>query len=194
VTDADRSTQWWEVKGPSVLPRAAAAPDFADVFAGELAYVVRSLRRLGVQSRDVEDVAHDVFVVVHRELARFDADRAIRPWLFGIAFRVASDHKRLARNRLEIATGEPPERIDATTTAHERLEQAEDRALVLRALDAVELGRRAVLVMHDIDGHPVPAIARELGLPLNTTYSRLRLARDEFRAAVTRLRRERREP
>ena len=41
--------------------------------------------------------------------------------------------------------------------------------------------------MHDIDGHVMPDIAAALGVPLNTAYSRLRLARADFAAAVKRL-------
>lgn len=40
--------------------------------------------------------------------------------------------------------------------------------------------------MHDVDGHDVPEIATLLSIPLNTAYSRLRLARADFRAAVER--------
>ncbi|MBK6515836.1 MAG: hypothetical protein IPG04_17515 [Polyangiaceae bacterium] len=84
-------------------------PAFANVFAAELPYVLRSLRRLGALPADVEDLGHDVFMVVHRELARFDPARPIRPWLFGIAFRVASDHRRLARVRREVPTAQVPD-------------------------------------------------------------------------------------
>jgi RNA polymerase sigma-70 factor (ECF subfamily) len=52
--------------------------------------VLRSLQRLGVPPADLEDVAHDVFVVVYRRWADFDRDRPVRPWLFGIAFRTAA--------------------------------------------------------------------------------------------------------
>ena len=41
--------------------------------------------------------------------------------------------------------------------------------------------------MHDIDGHVMPDIAAALGVPLNTAYSRLRLARADFAAAVQRV-------
>ena len=66
----------------------------------------------------------------------------------------------------------------------------QDRRLVLRALEAVELDRRAVFVLYEIDGESMNAIAQSLGIPVNTAYSRLRLARDEFAAAVKRLRGE----
>jgi RNA polymerase sigma-70 factor (ECF subfamily) len=38
--------------------------------------------------------------------------------------------------------------------------------------------------MHDLNGHSAPEIAGTLGIPLNTVYSRLRVARTEFAAAV----------
>jgi RNA polymerase sigma-70 factor (ECF subfamily) len=51
---------------------------------------------------------------------------------------------------------------------------------VARALEQLPMEQRAVLVRHDIDGFAAPEIARELELPLNTVYSRLRLARAKF--------------
>lgn len=198
MTDRASSTQWSIVELAEQVPArsdvAATGPTFADVFAGELAYVMRSLRRLGIQPRDVEDVAHDVFVIVHRELPRYDATRPLRPWLFGIAFRVASDFRRLARNQREVPSVAPPEVADDAEPPDRQLERSQDRALVLAALESVELGRRGVLVLHDIDGQPIPEVARALGIPLNTAYSRLRLARDELRAAVLRLAAKRGEP
>jgi RNA polymerase sigma-70 factor (ECF subfamily) len=60
---------------------------------------------------------------------------------------------------------------------------------VLEALDAIDLDRRAVFVLYEIDGVTMDEIARSLGIPVNTAYSRLRVARGEFAAAVKRLKR-----
>jgi RNA polymerase sigma-70 factor (ECF subfamily) len=57
---------------------------------------------------------------------------------------------------------------------------------VLDALQGVPLERRSVLIMHDIDGIAAPDIASALSIPVNTVYSRVRVARDEFRAALKR--------
>jgi len=46
------------------------------------------------------------------------------------------------------------------------------------------LDRRAVFVMHELDKLPVPKIAIALAIPLNTAYSRLRLARADVAAAI----------
>jgi RNA polymerase sigma-70 factor (ECF subfamily) len=55
----------------------------------------------------------------------------------------------------------------------------------------VDVDRRAVLILHDLDEVHVPEIAQALGIPLNTAYSRLRLARAEFAAAAKRIRKTR---
>jgi RNA polymerase sigma-70 factor (ECF subfamily) len=153
------------------------------IYRAELPYVYRSLQRLGVRPADVEDLAHDVFVAVHRRFAEYDRARPIRPWLFAFAYRVAADHRRLARHRRE-RPDHGDEVADPGARPDDRFAQAEARQRVLAALDAIDLDRRAVLVMHDLDGHAIPDVARALGVPLNTAYSRLRLARRDFEEAV----------
>ena len=168
------------------IPCAVAPPGpaFAKVYEAELAYVWRCLRRLGVPEADLEDAAHDAFVVVHRRLDDFDPGRPLKPWLAGIAVRVAADHRRRAHRR--------PERPDAdldpvdprTAGAADRREA---RALLGRALEALGADRRTVLVLHDLEGLTMPEIAEGLDVPLNTLYSRLRLARRDLAAAVRHL-------
>lgn len=180
---------------PFVTDRVPHAPpsasiDFRAIYDAEFDYVHRSLRRLGVPDRDLEDLCHDVFVAFHRGLDHFDPSRPIRPWLFGIAFRVASDHRRRARHRYEQQGMEADAAdglLDARPNAEERVAEGQQRALVRAALATLDLDRRAVLVMHDLDGQTMPEIAEALGVPLNTAYSRLRLAREQFAKAVRRL-------
>lgn len=162
--------------------------DFTALYEAELAHVWHSLRRFGVWDRDLEDLCHDVFVAFYRARDRYDATRPIRPWLSGIAFRVASDYRRRAQHRREWP-GEPPVAPPSEEPpADDKMGAREDRNLVLAALEQLDENRRAVLVMHDIDEQGMPEIALALGLRLNTAYSRLRLARVDFAAAVKRLR------
>lgn len=175
-------------------PAAAsvALPDFRAVYEAEFDYVYHSLRRLGVADRDLEDLAHDVFVAFYRGLASFEPGRPVKPWLFGICFRVASDHRRRARHRFEVGgdvgpDGTSREFADAGPLPDEQMSRAQDRRLILGALAALDLDRRAVFVMHELDGFSMPEIAAALSAPLNTCYSRLRLAREAFASAVRRL-------
>src|SRR5687767_11278492 len=96
-------------------PRAASeiSPElglfYEIVYAQELKYVRSSLRRLGVSEAELPDVTQDVFITVYRRLTTFDRSRPIRPWLFGVTFRVAADHLRLSRHKREII---PEVRLD----------------------------------------------------------------------------------
>jgi len=179
------SSQWGEVAPGASAPE----PDLGQIFEEHFDYVWNRLRRLGVREADLEDLVHEVFIKVHAHLGDFDTSRPIRPWLFGFAYRVAADHRRLARHRVELL-GSGIESVDPAPSADAQIEADEERSLVEAALDRVELDRRAVLVLHDVDEVPVPAIARELGIPVPTAYSRLRLAREELMTAVNRLRRK----
>lgn len=167
-------------------PLVPSPPTFRALFEAEFAYVLNTLRRLGVRESDLEDVTHDVFIIVHRLLPEYDPERPLRPWLFGVAFRVASDYRRLARHMREVPEEPMDEPADPSLPADEQIASAQARRLVINALDELELDRRAVLVLHDIDGQAMPQIAEALGIPLNTAYSRLRLGREQFRAAVNR--------
>jgi RNA polymerase sigma-70 factor (ECF subfamily) len=187
VTERDADSQSHDVSDRAAIAVPCPPVEFAAVYGVEFPYVWNTLRRLGVWERDVEDLCHDVFVVVFRILEQYDARRPIRPWLFGIAFRVASDYRRSARFRREV-TGAAVEVASLAPAADEIMARREGQQLVVRALEALELERRAVFVMHDIDGHVMPDIAAALGVPLNTAYSRLRLARADFAAAAEQLR------
>ena len=155
------------------------------MFAAHYDWVRHSVARLGVPTRDVDDLAHDVMVNVMRALPTYDPARPIRPWLMGIAFRVTSTHRRSARVRREVA-GLPREPADPRPDAHARLEAESRRQMLLDALTEVTDDRRHILILADLDGVTMPEITEELGIPLNTGYSRLRLAREELRAALRR--------
>ncbi len=161
---------------------------FRRLFDEHYDYVWSSLRRLGVQERDLEDLTHDVFLQVHAKLEDYDASRPIRPWLFAFALRFASDYRKLARHKTELRgdleeTGAPT----GTPSAEDAVAQKESARLLAAALDALSLELRAVLVLYEIDETPMKDIAEALGIPLFTGYSRLRLARAQCAETIERL-------
>lgn len=159
---------------------------FQALFSAEIGWMWSTLRRLGVRHADLEDVTHDVFLTVYRKLDVYDPERPVRPWLFAFAYRAASDYRRLARHREE-PTDDVPEREASAARGDDILEQKEESALIHAALARIDLDRRAVLVAHEIDGTPMRDVAAALGIPLNTAYSRLRIAREELTTAVKRI-------
>lgn len=161
---------------------------FRQIFESEHAYVRRSLERLGVEPADVEDASQEVWIRIHDKLAEFDANKALRPWLFAFAARVAANERRLARHHRET-------NVDSEFSSNrfdpERLaDHAQQRKLLLSALAAVEIRKREVIILHDLDEVKAPVVAEALGIPLNTVYSRLREGRNELRRALAKLRGE----
>lgn len=168
---------------------AASETTLASIYEAEVAFVWKSLRRLGIRDADLEDVTHDLFIAVQRKLPERDPARPVRPWLFGFAYRLASDYRRSGRARRELLA-DVQEVPDPAPAADEQLSAREAHALILAALDALTLDARAVFVMHDLDGCSMPDIAEVLGEGLNTLYSRLRLARRRFMNTVRHLQKE----
>jgi RNA polymerase sigma-70 factor, ECF subfamily len=179
---------------PDVEPRSPKTVGdalFDRLFSQHFTYVWNALRRLGVREGDREDLAQEVFVRVHRALATYDDSRPPRPWLFAFAFRVASDYRRLARHRVEV--GEEVEDQPALGAgADETLDAARRRALLERGLDALDMDKRAVVVLHDLEEVPISEVARTLEIPEGTAASRLRAGRAELAAAIRRADRQRR--
>ena len=158
---------------------------FRAVFDEHYDYIWHSLRRLGVASADLDDVVDEVFLRVHGRLESYDAARPMRPWLFAFAVRAAADYRRLARHRA-VSLSEA-DNVDPSMSPEDAAIRGDAERLVEQALSALSLPTRAVLVMYEIDGRDMKEIAEALEIPLNTAYSRLRLARGTFEAKVREL-------
>ncbi len=168
-------------------PTASPSDDFAPFFRAHCSYVWCSLRRLGVRDADLEDQAHETFLAIYRHRESFDSSRPLRPWIFGFALRVASDYRKNVWQKRR-SPDAPKDEPDTRRLPDELVSKRQEQALVIEVLEQIELDRRAVLVMHEIDGEPIPVVAEALAIPLNTAYSRLRLARADFDTALRRLR------
>ncbi len=171
----------------SVPAADTSEPGCVEVFDAELDYLFATLRRLGAKPPETEDLAQEVFVVLHRNWSQIDTTLPIRPYLFGVAFRVFSSHRRRQRREIPYATVEVE---DARPGPEGSLKQKQASAVLMAALEHLPLKRRAVVVMHELDEIPVAEVAHHLSISQFTVYARQRKARKELRAAVQRLSKE----
>ncbi len=159
------------------------------IFDEHARYVLRALRHLGIAESDVEDLAQEVFVTVHRKLPEFEGRSKLRTWLYAICLRVASDHRRRAYVVRERAMENPP--VDAAgRTGGEPDTSLESRAFVLQLLACIDEDKRAVLVLYELEGLSMREVAEVVGCPLQTAYSRLHAARELLQAEWHRLAKE----
>jgi RNA polymerase sigma-70 factor (ECF subfamily) len=159
------------------------APTFRDVFDTHATFVWRSLLGLGVREADVADASQQVFVVLHGKLDRLAPGCALRTFVYGICLRVASDFRKRAHVRRELLHAEPIEQT-ARGTPEDELSQREVLRRLEVALGRLEPAQREVFVLYEVEDLPMNEIARAVGCPLQTAYSRLHAARRAVAAAL----------
>jgi RNA polymerase sigma-70 factor (ECF subfamily) len=166
--------------------------DFDALYDEHFDFIWRTMGRLGVEAAAVEDATQDVFVVVLRRLAEFEGRSTIRTWLFGIALRVARDHRRAAARRAShgIVPEDEAAAVVPDTEAPSPLDAATRSQAVARLhaiLAELDEERRVVFILAELEQMSAPEIADVTGANLNTVYTRLRAARRGFNEAVARL-------
>src|SRR6185503_1457912 len=142
--------------------RARRRTWFAKVYDAHFTFVWRSARRLGTPEANLDDVVQEIFMVAFRRQDEFEGRSSVKTWLYGIVFNVVRAHRReLAQKHPEVIDGD--RRADSD-----------------RLIDSLDDDRRAVFVLAELEQLTATEIAAVVGAPLNTVYSRLRLARVEF--------------
>jgi RNA polymerase sigma-70 factor (ECF subfamily) len=172
---------------------------FEAVYRAELGFVWRSARALGVSDGAIDDIVQEIFVVAHRRLPEMDG-RSIRAWLSRILLNVVRHHRRsiVRKSPHALEKGDPVD-VDALEgdgpTPSERFAASQEARLLRQILGDLDEKKREVLVLSELEELTAPEIAEALGINLNTVYSRLRLAREEFDRVAARYRaREKRYP
>lgn len=166
---------------PQSAGKTSSVPHFAVVYDEHLAFVWRSVRRLGVPQDLVDDVVQDVFVIVFRRLHTFRELSSIRTWLFGILRRVVRDRRRSYQrvHRVETPWDDGIEEFDPASS-FDRLEQHQAGRIVRQLLAKLDDDKREVFILAELEEMTVPEIATATGTNQNTVYSRLRASRKQF--------------
>jgi RNA polymerase sigma-70 factor (ECF subfamily) len=151
------------------------------MFVSHHAMVWRTMRRRGFSPDVAADITQQTFLIAAERLADIHPDSE-RAFLVGTALRVAhSLGRKAARWQLE---------DDMDQLAADAQNLGDERAAVQLcdlALSKVDPDLAEVFVLFEIEGLSSPEIAGSLEIPLGTVASRLRRAREQFRAALGRL-------
>jgi RNA polymerase sigma-70 factor (ECF subfamily) len=146
-------------------------------------FVWRNARRLGCPEAWVEDVVHEVFLVVARRLAEFEARSSPRTWIFAITYRVVRRMLRDRARRQHKLQGYALTQPSCIAPPQERTDAAEAlRRLMSKLGDA----KRLVFIMAELEGMTSVEIGDCLGISPRTVDSRLRTARLELSRWVER--------
>lgn len=160
---------------------------FRELVVEHFDFVWRLLRRLGLSGPDADDAAQHVFMTALAKLPSI-ARGSERSFLYGVALRVAQNHKRKLRRRPEQAELEEVEPatslVDSSAQPDEAVGLREARDLLDRLLATLPDELRRVLVLAEVEQLEVAEIAALERIPVGTAASRLRRARASFREAL----------
>ena len=163
-------------------------PSFQELCARYFEFVWKCARAFGAKSDEIDDVVQDVFLVVQRRYADLKDERLARSWIYSITRRVVSSQRRRRREH----DARSVEDVDSLTSAAQSplamAERHREVRVLYALLDGLEERKREVFVLSEILEMSGREIAETIGVPMNTVYSRLRAAREEFDAAAQRQR------
>jgi RNA polymerase sigma-70 factor (ECF subfamily) len=130
-----------------------------------------------------EDLLQETFLRLARDRATLRDDTEPGAWLFTVARNLATSHQRWRRLRLAVgrALGEPPTQVEP---AFEQVAARGDVRRVERALQALPVDLREVVLLVSVEGLDATVVAGIVGATPEAVRKRLSRARAQLRLAV----------
>jgi RNA polymerase sigma-70 factor (ECF subfamily) len=169
------------------LMRAYASGDesrFSELFDRYAPLLLRVLGR-DLSRSDASDLVQQTFLQIHRHRRDYDPTRTLRPWVLTIALNLKREHFRRAKARPEAELSDAVvQRLAAPPASQSRVEH---RQRLLRALEPLSEDQKEVILLHWLEGIPMPDVARIVGVSLSATKLRAHRGYAAMRAHLGRI-------
>jgi RNA polymerase sigma-70 factor (ECF subfamily) len=169
---------------PQTLLRADRAESAQPLARDLLQLLYRQMRVLAGPRPDLDDLVQCAAERMIRALPRFEGRSMLSTFAYGVAYRTLLGHDRWFRRwrrRFEFAEDEqalePPNGCEGT---EEIASRAQRSASLHRALAQLSPSKRAVIVLHDLEGLPMKDVACIVDANERTVRSRLRDGRKKL--------------
>jgi RNA polymerase sigma-70 factor, ECF subfamily len=164
---------------------------FSVVYTRYSPQVYRYAYHLMGHREDADDIKQETFLRAHQAIGSFRSEASLQTWLLRICGNLCRDRiKSWERRKVSYddrISGDGPHQDTHALDPQEVVEQAETRAIVMRALHGMPAPQREIVVLHDIEGLGYPDIARILGCSTASAKLRVFRARRYLKERVTSL-------
>lgn len=170
------------------FPRGDRALDIGRLYDEHAEYLCRVIHRLTGSREAAEDVVQEVFLLAHHRRGELEDRTGIRTWLY----RVAVNHVRHRRRSFSRYQGlldryQKHPGVDGSADGPDEAASRQQRGrLIQECVLTLTDKLREVFVLYELEELEGNEIAEILDIPVNTVWSRLRLARAAFRQEWTR--------
>lgn len=156
-----------------------------DVYRRTSAKLFGVILRILPDRLEAEDVLQDVYLLVWRKAAMFDATRASPiTWLAAMARNRAIDRLRAGGGRTFVSDDVISETADTAPLASATLEAAQEAGQIERCLGELEPTHAGAVRQAFFDGLTYDVLARRAGVPLGTMKSWIRRALLRLRSCL----------
>jgi RNA polymerase sigma factor (sigma-70 family) len=157
------------------------APRLGALFDAHQARLFRLARRLAGSAEDARDLVQETFLRAARSPDSVPAGPSHEEaWLVRVLINICRDRwRQVAVRRFHQPT------LTARPSSVHPESALIARALVWQALDQLPPRRRAILILYELEGTGIPAIARLLGVTAVTVRWHLSVGRREMARALT---------
>lgn len=145
-------------------------------------FVLGLLGKLGVARSDIDDVAQEVYLAIHAELPSFEARSSFKTWLCGVCRHKAADYRRKRARRQLLTSTRPAELAPEGECPQGALLQQEAKEALRRAVARLPDEQLEVFVLHAVEDLPMRDVAALVGCPIDTAYTRYRVALQRVKA------------
>jgi RNA polymerase sigma-70 factor, ECF subfamily len=160
----------------------AAADRLGTLFDLHHPRLFRLARRLSRDAEEARDLVQETFLRAARSPGSIPAGRAAEAWLVRVLVNIQRDdwRRRSVQRRLD-PEGEAQA---ARPVAPDSETSFVAKTTIWRALEKLAPRRRAVIIMYELDGTGIPAIAKVLGVNAVTVRWHLSRGRKELAAMI----------
>jgi RNA polymerase sigma-70 factor (ECF subfamily) len=143
------------------------------------------LMRMGMNDVLAEEVTQETMLAMWRKASYFDPGRAgVSTWIFTIARNQRIDRLRRERVRSTGDGFDPSDEPEPSCSGEDIAITAEREEQLRRALGELTKDQATIVRLSFLAEKPHAEIARELGIPLGTVKSRVRLALSRLRSLL----------
>ncbi|MGA7805047.1 sigma-70 family RNA polymerase sigma factor [Bradyrhizobium sp.] len=173
--------EWAHLIGRVAAERDAAA--FRTLFEHFAPRIKGFLLRTGTRDDQAEEIAQETMAAVWRKAELFDpATSGAAAWIFTIARNLRIDAARRAARSVQVDhEAEQDYLADPAESPESSLSRLEETSRVAAALQRLSRQQSDVIRLSFIEERPHAEIAEQLGIPLGTVKSRIRLAMSRLR-------------
>ncbi|HEX3775170.1 MAG TPA: sigma-70 family RNA polymerase sigma factor [Polyangiaceae bacterium] len=158
---------------------------FREVFRNHRSDVARLVQRMSGRPSDLEDLVQEVFLQVYRSIKDFRGQSRFSTWLYRVTVNVVLMQRRAAKSR-PVLHEAPDDAFgaDLHELPDDQVARARRVAAFYRLLDRLSDKKRAVFILHELEGMSPSEIAKIVSAPVLTVRTRLFYARRELLALL----------